>query len=502
MPDPPSSSNFEPPPQNNESSSQKCQCSKSLNTQTNTSSAGPSKKSRRSHKATPKPTGKEKRKSNMYHIKSDDIPDDVRGLKCTFEIYIRILWNSLSESVAPETPSNIDIANFMKQCAENPRHLIIIPYACSFLRFSSHKQVDEVLNQPKVSLSRESLESVVSLRKTCQLDPGTIASAVAQVSDHSLRMTFSVLSSFGLTKWRPDVLGALPTSFYNFAIESIAISSFELGLQNGGYVYFEPNLEYIHNTAFLCQIYRNYVYSHLRKSILKESREKGRLASDAVKRVMYKRRKKVYSLSSFMSPSSKYFSQLMKSRIKYAQDSGFNNRIKSLIAEPECNSEDEDADDGSLHILVKNLRSENTSHFITHEIDKGICTVAELSGSKRHSYKKKTQKPHPDNKKSIFRKLPKNCTLDWFQPEQFNSLPTQIWKHYVDAHIALPPFEKQKKLKVAEWGLLSEDSFMKKYGNCQVHASGPQSAARYSKDLPFIVISLLLFFLATHTHSF
>ncbi|KAH7878263.1 uncharacterized protein C8R40DRAFT_1067293 [Lentinula edodes] len=429
MPDPPSSSNFEPPPQNNESSSRKRRRFKSPNTQTNTSSAGPSKKSRRSHKATPKPTGKEKRKSDMYHIKSGDIPDDARGLKRAFEIHIRILWNSLSESVAPETPSNIDIANFMK-------------------RFSSHKQVDEVLNQPKVSLSRESLESVVSLRKTCQLDPGTIASAVAQVSDHSLRMTFSVLSSFGLTKWRPDVLGASPTSFYNLAIESIAISSFELGLQNGGYVYFEPNLEYIDNTAFLCQIYRNYVYSHLRKLILKKSREKGRLASDAVKRVMYKRRKK-----------------LMKSRIKYAQDSGFNNRIKSLIAEPECNSEDEDADDGSLHILVKNLRSENTSHFIAHEIDKGIRTVAELSGSKRHSYKKKTRKPHPDNKKSIFRKLPKNCALDWFQPEQFNSLPAQIRKRYVDAHIALPPFEKRKKLKVAEWGLLSEDSFMKKYGN-------------------------------------
>ncbi|KAJ4491115.1 hypothetical protein C8R41DRAFT_920455 [Lentinula lateritia] len=283
----------------------------------------------------------------MYHIKNDDVPDDARGLKHAFEIHIHILWNSLSESVAPEAPSNINIANFIK----------------------CHKQVNEVLNQPKVSLSRKSLKSVVFLRTTCQLDPGTIVSAVAQVSDHSLRMSFSVLSSFGRTKWRPDVLGASPTSFYN-----LAISSLELGLQNGGYVYFEPNLEYIHNTAFLCQIYRNYVYSHLKKSILKESREKGRLASDAVKRVMYKRRKKVYSLSSFMSRSSKYFSQLMNSHIKYAQDSGFNNQIKSLIAEPECNSEDEDADDGSLHILVKNLCSENTSHFITHEIDKVSAT--------------------------------------------------------------------------------------------------------------------------------
>ncbi|KAJ3925669.1 MAG: hypothetical protein NXY57DRAFT_1043909 [Lentinula lateritia] len=176
----------------------------------------------------------------MYHIKNDDVPDDARGLKHAFEIHIHILWNSLSESVAPEAPSNINIANFMK----------------------CHKQVNEVLNQPKVSLSRKSLKSVVFLRTTCQLDPGTI--------------------------WRPDVLGASPTSFYN-----LAISSLELGLQNGGYVYFEPNLEYIHNTAFLCQIYRNYVYSHLKKSILKELREKGRLASDAVKRVMYKRRKKI-----------------------------------------------------------------------------------------------------------------------------------------------------------------------------------------------------------------
>ncbi|KAJ3870792.1 hypothetical protein F5051DRAFT_447117 [Lentinula edodes] len=37
---------------------------------------------------------------------------------------------------------------------------------------------------------------------------------------------------------------------------------------------------------------------------------------------------------------------------------------------------------------------------------------------------------------------------------------------------------------------------------CQVHASGLHSAARYSEDPPFIVISLLLFFLATHTLSF
>ncbi|KAJ3862241.1 hypothetical protein EV359DRAFT_65789 [Lentinula novae-zelandiae] len=338
-------SNFEPPPQNNESSSRKRWRSKSPNTQTNTSSAGPSKKSHRSHKATPKPTGKEKRKSDMYHIESDDIPDDARGLKPAFEIHIRILWNSLSESVTPETPSNIDIGNFMKQ-------------------FSSHKQVDEVLNQPKVSLSCESLKSMVSLQKTCQLDP--VASAVAQKA-----LLFQALS-------------------LDYRMEAISTG--------------------------------NYVYSHLRKLILKESREKGRLASDAVKR-------------------------LMKSRIKYAQDSGFNNQIKSLIAEPERNSEDEDADDGLLHILVKNL-----------------CIV-ELSGSKQHSYKKKTQKPHPDNKKSIFRKIPKNCALDWFQPAQFNSLPAQIQKRYVDAHIALPPFEKQKKLKVAEWGLLLEDSFMKKYEN-------------------------------------
>ncbi|KAJ3911089.1 hypothetical protein F5877DRAFT_86494 [Lentinula edodes] len=38
--------------------------------------------------------------------------------------------------------------------------------------------------------------------------------------------------------------------------------------------------------------------------------------------------------------------------------------------------------------------------------------------------------------------------------------------------------------------------------NCQVHAAGLHSAARDSEDLLLIVISLLLFFLATHTLSF
>ncbi|KAJ3865337.1 hypothetical protein EV359DRAFT_63227 [Lentinula novae-zelandiae] len=384
-------------------------------------STGPSKRFHKAHKASPKPTGEEKKKSDMYHIKSEDIPEDARGLKRAFEIHIRILWNSVSENVAPETPSNIDIANFRQ-------------------RFSNRQEVDEVLKKPKVSLSHESLEAVESLRRTCQIDPGTIASAIAQVDDHSLRMTFSVISLFGVAKWRPDVLGASPTSLYNLTMESIAISSFELGLQSHGYVYFEPNLEYIHNTAFLRQIYRNYVYSHLKKQILKESREKGKLASDAVKR-------------------------LMKARIKYARDSGFNDRLKSLIAEPECNSEDEDADDGSLHILVKNLRSENATHFIKHDIDKGIRTVADLTGSNRHSYRKKPRKLHPSNKKSIFRKLPKYCALDWFIPEQFNSLPPQIRKRYVNAKIALPSLDKRKKLKVADWAFLLEEDFMKKYGN-------------------------------------
>ncbi|KAJ3870614.1 hypothetical protein F5051DRAFT_341786, partial [Lentinula edodes] len=37
---------------------------------------------------------------------------------------------------------------------------------------------------------------------------------------------------------------------------------------------------------------------------------------------------------------------------------------------------------------------------------------------------------------------------------------------------------------------------------CQVHASGLHTAARYSEDPLFIVILLLLFFLATHTLSF
>ncbi|KAJ3803664.1 hypothetical protein F5876DRAFT_54253 [Lentinula aff. lateritia] len=155
----------------------------------------------------------------------------------------------------------------------------------------------------------------------------------------------------------------------------------------------------------------------------------------------------------------------MKACIKYAQDSGFNDRLKSLIAEPECNSEDEDADDGSLHILVKNLRSENATLFIKHDIDKGIHTVADLTGSNCHSYRKKPRKLHPSNKKSIFRKLPKYCALDWFIPEQFNSLPPQIRKRYVNAKIALPSLDKQKKLKVADWAFLSEEDFMKKYGN-------------------------------------
>ncbi|KAJ3717484.1 hypothetical protein C8R42DRAFT_644715 [Lentinula raphanica] len=218
--------------------------------------------------------------------------------------------------------------------------------------------------------------------------------------------------------------------------------------QFNGYISFEPNLEYVHNTAFLSHIYWNYAYSHLRKQILNELWEQGRLASEAVRQGMYKCQKK-----------------LAKVHIKFMKEVGYNNCVKHLVGVPECHSDDEDADDRSLHILVKNLRNKNTSQFFKHEIDKGIHMIADLTGTKCHSYKKKNCIPHPTNEKLIFKKLPSECPIDWFQPEEFNALPAQIRKCYVDALVVLPPLEECKKLQVLEWALLPEDEFMTKYGD-------------------------------------
>ncbi|KAJ3767807.1 hypothetical protein FB446DRAFT_792854 [Lentinula raphanica] len=69
------------------------------------------------------------------------------------------------------------------------------------------------------------------------------------------------------------------------------------------------------------------------------------------------------------------------------------------------------------------------------------------------------------SKKMIFRKLPSKCAIDWFQPEKFNSLPSQIRKDYVDAFVVLPLLDQCNKLQVADWSLLPEIEFMEKYGN-------------------------------------
>ncbi|KAJ3714521.1 hypothetical protein C8R42DRAFT_779548 [Lentinula raphanica] len=66
------------------------------------------------------------------------------------------------------------------------------------------------------------------------------------------------------------------------------------------------------------------------------------------------------------------------------------------------------------------------------------------------------------SKKTIFRKLPSKCAIDWFQPEKFNSLPPQIRKDYVDASVALPLLDQCNKLQVADWSLLLEIEFMEK----------------------------------------
>ncbi len=125
------------------------------------------------------------------------------------------------------------------------------------------------------------------------MESGIIASVIARIPDHLLRMTFAVLDSFGISKWCPDIINSTPTSFYNAALESIALETFELAVTRGAYDSLQPNLEYAESTGMLQKFYRNFVFHYLRGQMRKELREPGRVMSDNTKNTIYKRREKV-----------------------------------------------------------------------------------------------------------------------------------------------------------------------------------------------------------------
>lgn len=200
------------------------------------------------------------------------------------ETHIRILLGALTNTSIPEAPDPHVIRTFEQ-------------------RFTEAREVDRLLKGRTTfqNGNRSALQSIANLRARSAKDPtSNIAIAVSRVEERSLRLTFSIVHSFGLPEWRPDLLGGTPTSLYNGALESIALWTFEQAATSFAYTHLSPNLRYVQDTAFVQKLYRNFVWSYLKGLVLKEQKEEGSVIRAIQENRAYKSRSEVRKAKLFM----------------------------------------------------------------------------------------------------------------------------------------------------------------------------------------------------------
>lgn len=145
-----------------------------------------------------------------------------------------------------------------------------------------------------------------------------------------------------------------------------------------------------------------------------------------------------------------------------------NERILTAFDEPSCNSDDEAvALNGvvTYHVKPKEARSASVTA-VARQSDHARLRLAELDG--RSSYRQeraRTPAVAPHNLESISKRLPRNTTIDWFDPDFFNNMPATFRARYWESEIALPLAHRLSEDLGQDWKTMDYGDFMEKYGD-------------------------------------
>ncbi|KAF4573674.1 hypothetical protein EYR36_008192 [Pleurotus pulmonarius] len=394
----------------------------------------PTKRRRRGRMPSPNPTaGEEKKKAKrkQHHLKRSEVPEDAVGLKLAFETHIRLISGAFSSDAIPEPPSKHAISMFER-------------------RFSSSEAFTNALHQNRTyrGTSTATHDALKAVRLRQVVEPSATSGNISRIPDHVIRQTFATLHGFGLTEWRPDLIEGTPTSPYNTALESIAISTFETAAVALAYSHLSVNLDYLKDVQLLRDLYRNFVWSYLKGLAMKEKREPGSLAKSVRNNATYRRR-----------------DELTKKRKDYLRNNGFNKRVQMLANDPECTSDDERKPNGNgFFIFSKSARNPHVTSFF-RTIDKARIDGTPVLRGQRGARPQPRESHDPPIESDISRRVPLGCPLDWFSVEYFNRLDCKYRAEYIDAPIALPGKADYDRLTPEEWKKLSDAEFMKKYGD-------------------------------------
>ncbi|MBW0510554.1 hypothetical protein O181_050269 [Austropuccinia psidii MF-1] len=241
-----------------------------------------------------------------------DSPPDLKGVKDTFYIHIKALWDLKEKGSIPIPPTQNALANFYR-------------------RFSHINQLDEVVQDcGDVNLADEDDVQEFARQK---LQPVKLARGLQKLSQTYIDYNQGVLGRLGFSRWAPN-LAQNHDDLYNVACRIAAISTFQQLAAGGAYNNYNMNFSFITRTGLLQKAYDHYVHYRMKEVWEKEMRNPGHYQAQASK-----------------DSSNKNRARLRDARLDFAILQKFPQRYRKIIEENAAHSDDE-ADEQKPEIYV------------------------------------------------------------------------------------------------------------------------------------------------------
>ncbi|KAF8893186.1 hypothetical protein CPB84DRAFT_1848664 [Gymnopilus junonius] len=319
--------------------------------------------------------------TQVYRLLSQDVPNDVGGLKTAMSLHLRFLWGLLDAKEVPKDPPARTVNAFS-------------------LRFSMEAEL--FTSQTGPQLIPRHLIRIGMAFSTVQ---GPIANQARLVEEHILTYIQACLSRFGLDHWCPDLRQSAYT-LYNSACRIIALDTFKQALISHAYMHLSPNTRYATDMTLLIRLYDHFVFHYMLHHYQKEGRKPGSVVQDLQAMPHYRRR-----------------IRLAAARLKFLEENNYPQRYRDLI-EVKATSDDE---------YDHSQKAEKFFRILDRKREESARQ------SKSRSWKERVRVVPTNQEDSKFHVLPEKMPIDYFDPSYFNQLQPRMRNRIAVEKVSLLP---------------------------------------------------------------
>ncbi|KAH9451449.1 hypothetical protein Pst134EA_025403 [Puccinia striiformis f. sp. tritici] len=367
------------------------------------------------------PQSDSSRGGNPNRMMMEDVPESFLKTRDCIYTHIRILWDMMEEKAIPKIPDMNTLKEFQQRFAN----------------------ADQIAAAAENSASPVLItEGEVTTLRDLKMGQIIVSKKIIHVEDFFFKYTKAVLARLGIRKWAPDLEDS-PDSLYNEACRVAAIKSFRQIAVNGAYKFANCNLQFLNDFDLLIRAYNHYVFFLSKNKYTKEKKNPGSLGQELDRKAISHAR-----------------GRLRKARVSFAKNHNLPKRYKRVLADLSAHSDDEYNDQHSCYIIkTVAFRSANANKFF-RRLDEEMKKEYEGPRDQRR-IRRVPDVPQP----SIFKALPKQLPLDFFDPTWFNNSMASRKRKAADVMSAafLPDADKSLLGTVQAIESMTDEDFNEKY---------------------------------------